>query len=275
MANQTYSHAVVFDFSPSEQLTGTPGRVITLGGMIGLSDPHAIDRVGPDAPHPIEPMRLRKWSRRNERYALELVSHLHDLISSRHIACLKYNTEEHAIMQIGDAWLARMKDVFGDYRNEFELLIEQNKKGRNRTKLSLTDNDTGQVTTKNILVDDIRILAWITYLVEELDSMLQSTWSAYAGLYVFFDRLPTDGEDLFKLEFLATMIRAKCGDRVSLNTHMKGIVNQRDLIADNITGLAADLFHRPNSAIANAVRTCSEPIFGITGEMVTPRFKPR
>ena len=268
-SNHTFTHVVVVDFSPTEQLMSAPERVITLGGVTG-----AVDLVGADAQHPVRPMRLRKWSRRNDRYALRLVGHLQDLVAGGLINCLKYHAEEHAIKQIGDAYLDRMKDVLGNLRDQFRLDVNQNRKGRNRTVVGLTDDETGQTDNKNMLVDDLRILAWICYLLEKLDVVFQDASSDYTGLRVCMDRLPTDGDNLFKLELLAGMIGACCDHRVSLTTHEKSVVHQYDIIADNVAGLANEIYHHPSSDIAKAVQKCSPSIFGIVGEMVTPSLRP-
>ena len=62
---------------------------------------------------------------------------------------------------------------------------------------------------------------------------------------------------------------------MSMMTHEHGVDNARDLLADNIAGLAAQSFHHPNSSVATALNRCSHPIFTLKRKLVTEKTAER
>lgn len=267
-------HAMVIDFSPSEQLTGDPARVITMGILISISDLSAIDRVGGHTQSPVSPFALKKWTGKSDAYKLSLIEHLQGLVASESIACGYFHAEEHAIVQVGKAYVEELagpelKDKIGP--------IDLNNKGRQRVSISVADiGDRSTRVEIKLLLDEIYIMCWIVETIVNLLDVLSDLAKKEIGLVVFTDRLPLDAnQNPTKLHFLALIMQYFCGNRVSMMTHEHGVDNARDLLADNIAGLAAQSFHHPNSSVATALNRCSHPIFTLKRKLVTEKTAER
>lgn len=266
---------VVIDFSPSEQLMGDPSRVVTMGLVVGLSHPLAIDRVGTNTEAPLVPFELGKWKGKSDTYKKKLLSHLHDLVSSGSITCGRYHAEEHAIEQIGKAYFDAI--VQGELGPGTVSPIDRNKNGRGRIKIGISDIGKPEtlVETK-LLLDEIYVYGWITEAISQLKKTLSDKFNKIVGLDLFMDRLPLDPgtDNPIKLHFLALMVNHFCGDQVRMHTHEYGVDNLRDLLADNVAGLASETFHNSDSALSMTLAGCAPPIFGIERTLVTPPKLP-
>lgn len=239
-------YAAVIDYAPTEQLLGYPDRVVTQGMVMALTDAHAFDRVGELAPQGVKQMTLRPWSRRPLSYKLAFVEHLAELIETDTIMCGCYHSDEALIRRIG-------KSFTRQFTGDLEKSDDLNRHGKKRMTLGLRHGDGTSFEAK-ILVDEIYVLGWVAESFETHLGMLDNINGEQVGLTYLLDQLPTEkgGDVLLKANVLNWMLHTKHGDRIRMGVHEKGTSNARDLLADNVAGLASDIFHQPLSELAKA-----------------------
>jgi len=98
------------------------------------------------------------------------------------------------------------------------------------------------------------VLGWMAESFEAHLGMLDEINNEQVGLTYLLDQLPTEkGGDIYlKARVLNWMLQTEHGDRIRMGVHEKGANNARDLLADNVAGLASDIFHEPLSELGKA-----------------------
>lgn len=245
---------LVYDCSPSEQLTGHKNELVHLGMAV-------VPREGSHLLNAMEEMReWKKWSKAGPAYKDDFVEFCFKTTVGLSPLFLpgRRTVDKHHIRAAGEFFWRK-------HRGELPKIIDQNGAGRARIRLDqdLLDAPSGQ----RLLMDDLLVICW---LAKELQSFLMSLDQQFGvgqppiSLVVLPDRLPRDNDN-FKVHVLRTLLTdATAGRLYVTEVSPESDVLPRDLLADNLAGLSRELWNgsmRPG-------RSNAADLFVITGENI-------
>ncbi|MGB4775188.1 MAG: hypothetical protein WBP45_08450 [Daejeonella sp.] len=231
------------DVSPSEQLDGKLDDIKAMGLVFALTERKALDLVGSEYPKETHKLRLKKWASSNAKYKTKFIEHAKELLNS---ATLLFGFNVSSISMIKETGYK----YWESYMGKIPAPSSFNKKNRPRVKMGNYKIEETLVTEYEILIDDLIIIGWYAEALVTCFHTLIKINENPVKLEVLLDRLPNEqGGDLY---YKATLLKELC-NRASLGlVEVVGLperpdVLQRDILTDNIAGLAYEINKNINS----------------------------
>ena len=239
-------YAVVADVSPSEQITGNPDALKTMGLVIGLRYYDSFERVGRKFDVKDQQLTLKKWSGSSEKYKCKFVEHLSAVVANGNIMCGVNVANERVVLGGGAVMFQTLAGTFPEPSSI-------SKSGREMIMLGGYRVDGQEVQPFEVSKDDLCVMGWMVDAFSSLLKSLEEINEEKVHLDVLVDRLPNEkgGDNYHKATFLKDLLKKATFGRAEL----KGVPDpkiqvQRDLFVDNLAGLAAEAQKKPGSKAA-------------------------
>lgn len=236
------------DISPTEQLNENPSDIMAMGLVFASAEEGSLDLVGNRYPQAVQRLHLKKWASSNHIYKIKLIEHARELMNSKRLF-FGYNVSTNK----------KIRDVGFKFWEQYMGKIPEpssfNKKNRPRVKMGNYTVDDILVPEYDILIDDLIIIGWYAEALIGCLHILIKIEEDPARLDVAIDRLPNEqGEDLYNK---VTLLKELCNRASSGLLDIVGVPKipdalQRDVLTDNIAGLAYEINQNKNSAYKHA-----------------------
>jgi len=242
-------YAVIVDISPSEQINENEDELRFMALVFGLKSPKSFDEVGANYPIVKYQLQLKKWSSASKGYKRKFIKHAEILSNTGKIIFGLNITSNTIIRKTGiQYWESLMGRI--------PAPSSFSQRGRPRIKMGGYRVD-GKILLPpwEILIDDLAVLGWYAEALVGCLSSLVEVNSEDVKLDALIDRLPNEqgGEDFYK----ATLLRQICKKGSNNLLNIAGVPEnsdtmQRDLLVDNMAGLANEINNNPNSQYKGA-----------------------
>jgi hypothetical protein len=233
-------YAVEFDVSPSEQFCDDDDAIYSVGSLFALRRPQSIDEVGSAFPDIGKRLTLRKFAGASDIYKRDLRSHLAQIRAQGMVLAGASVVNQRFIKHVGRA-------VWEKANGTLPEPSSHSKKGRPRVLLGGYMVDGAVRQPYEVLVDDLVVLGWLAYEAISIQIMLTQICGQLVRLHVLLDKLPNEKgtKSQNKGELLkATLARLTEGTIEVVGHPDVSDFHQRDLLVDNLAGLAREITSR-------------------------------
>lgn len=229
-------YAIVMDVSPSEQISPNPKEVKILAVVIGLYQHDSFEKVGRDAEDDSNRLALKKWSGASKKYKKNFLIHADKLRNDGKVIFGAETINDEMISDIGNCVI---KFYFGMLPEPSSL----NKKGLPRIMISEINLFGKEFPKTEILVNDLKVIAWYAYSIAALYNMLSNINADYTvKLDVLVDNLPNERGGYYKARILRKFVERMTKNLATVvGVPAKGDAVQRDIFVDNLAGLGREL----------------------------------
>lgn len=233
-------YAVEFDVSPSEQFCDDDEAIYCVGALFALRRPQSIEEVGSAFPDITKRLALRKFAGASDIYKRDLLSHLTHIKERGTALAGASVVNQRFIKHVGRAVWERANGTLPEPSSH-------SKKGRPRVLLGGYVVDGTVRQPYEVLVDDLVVLGWLAYEAISVQIMLTQICGHLVRLHVLLDKLPNEKgvKSQNKAELLKAMLAQLTEGTIEVVGHPEiSDFHQRDLLVDNLAGLAREITSR-------------------------------
>lgn len=232
----TKKYAIVIDVSPSEQISPDPKEVKALAVVFGLYQHDSFEKVGSNAKDENNRLSLKKWSGASKAYKRKFLSHADKLRADGKIIFGVETIDDETIADVGDR-------IIEAYYGKLLKPSSLNKKGLPRVMMSEMNLSGTNFEKTEILVNDLKVIAWYAQSIARIYKMLADINTGHkVKLDVLIDNLPNERKGYYKSLILKKFTENMTKFNATVvGVPVKGDAEQRDLLVDNLAGLAREM----------------------------------